>query len=106
MSTLFRRYEILLPLRFNDGQPVPDVLIAEALLELERQFGAVSSESQVIRGQWRHEGQTYRDELMRVFTDVVDTAENRQFFRDFKERLKTRFQQRDIWMTTQPIDVM
>ena len=30
-----RRYEILLPLRFNDGQAVPDALIADTLLELE-----------------------------------------------------------------------
>ncbi len=26
MSEAFRRFEILLPLRFNDGQPVPDEL--------------------------------------------------------------------------------
>ena len=29
MSRSLRRYEILLPLRFNDGQPVPDDLIAD-----------------------------------------------------------------------------
>ncbi len=28
-----RRYEILLPLKFNDGQPVPDSLIRATLLE-------------------------------------------------------------------------
>jgi hypothetical protein len=39
MSRSLRRYEILLPLRFNDGQPVPDDLIADALLELEKRFG-------------------------------------------------------------------
>jgi hypothetical protein len=32
MSTLSRRFEILLPMRFNDGQPVPDELIADTLL--------------------------------------------------------------------------
>ena len=35
MSSTFRRFEILLPLRFNEGQPVPPELIAETLLELE-----------------------------------------------------------------------
>ena len=34
MSSSYRRYEILLPRRFNDGQAVPDELIAETLLEL------------------------------------------------------------------------
>lgn len=106
MSSSSRRYEILLPTRFNDGQPVSDELLAETLLELRQQFGAVSSETQVIRGFWEHQGQTYRDELVRVFVDVTDAPQNRQFFEDFKERLKTRFQQIDIWMTTYPIDVV
>ncbi len=50
MSVSFRRFEILLPRRFNDGQTVPDELIADTLLELEERFGAVSSETQSIRG--------------------------------------------------------
>jgi hypothetical protein len=32
--------------------------------------------------------------------DVADTDENRQFFLDLKERLKLRFRQIDIRMTT------
>ena len=44
MSETFRRLEILLPLRFNDGSPVPDELVADTLLELRQQFGAVSAE--------------------------------------------------------------
>jgi hypothetical protein len=55
MSSAFRRFEILLPLRFNDGSAVPDEIIADTLLELEQRFGAVSSETQTIRGLWRHE---------------------------------------------------
>jgi hypothetical protein len=96
MSRSLRRYEILLPLRFNDGQSVPDELVADTLLELEQQFGAVSTETQTIRGLWRHEDQSFPDDLVRVFVDVTDEAEHRRFFLDFKERLKTRFQQIDI----------
>ena len=106
MSTSSRRYEILLPVRFNDGQPVPDDLLADTLLELRQQFGAVSSETQIIRGLWQHEGQSYRDDLVRVFVDAPDVPESRQFFLDLKERLKARFQQLDIWMTTYPIEVL
>jgi hypothetical protein len=36
MSSSQRRYEILLPLRFNDGQAVPDDLIAETLLDMRK----------------------------------------------------------------------
>ena len=106
MSISFRRYEILIPLRFNDGQPVPEVLIAETLLELRQRFGAISSETQVIRGQWEAEGQVYRDEHCRVFVDVEDSPANRQFFLQLKQQLKQRFQQIDIWMTSHPVDVL
>lgn len=106
MSTTLRRYELLLPLRFNDGQPVPDSLIADTLVELEQQFGAVSSETQIIRGQWQHQGQSYRDELVRLFVDVPDTAESREFFIAYKNQLKGRFRQVDVWMTTYPVEVI
>jgi hypothetical protein len=96
----------MLPLRFNDGNPVPDELIADTHLELEQRFGAVSCETQTIQGRWSHQGQSYRDDLVRVFVDVEDTAENRQFFLDFKERLKVRFGQLDIWITTHPLEIL
>jgi hypothetical protein len=44
--------------------------------------------------------------LARVFVDVEDTAQNRQFFVQFKDRLKDRFQRKDIWLTTYPIEVI
>jgi hypothetical protein len=106
MSTTLRRYEILLPLRFNDGEPVPDSLIADTLVELEQPFWAVSSETQIIQGQWRHQGQRYRDELVRVFVDVADSVESRAFFVDYKDKLKSRFQQHEIWMTSYLIEVI
>lgn len=49
---------------------------------------------------------TYRDSLARVFVDVPDTPENRGFFIRFKERLKERFQQLEIWLTTFPIELI
>jgi hypothetical protein len=106
MSSSLRRFEILLPLRFNDGQAVPDSLIADCLLEVRQQFGAVSSETQTIHGIWSHQGQIYRDELLRIFVDVPDTPESRRFFTDYKDRLKTRLKQIDIWMTTYPIELI
>lgn len=101
-----RRYEILLPRRLNDGSPVSAAMVGAALASLRERFGAVSAESQRIRGEWEHEGQVYRNELVRVFVDVPDTAEHREWFVEFKERLKRDFQQVDIWITTHPIDVL
>ena len=58
------------------------------------------------RGYWRHEGEAYRDELVRIYLDVPDTPTNRDFFAQFKEQLKTRFNQIEIWMTTYSLEVM
>ncbi|MBE7500782.1 MAG: hypothetical protein HS113_10835 [Verrucomicrobiales bacterium] len=106
MSASHRRYEILIPLSFNDGTPVPEGLAADTLLELRRRFGAVSAETQTILGQWEQAGEVYRDEHLRLFVDVPDSAENREFFLQFKERLTSRFQQLDIWLTIHPLDVL
>lgn len=106
MRRVLRRFEVLLPTRFNDGQPVPDELIGETLAEVRATFHAASSDTQLTRGSWEHEGKTYWDELVRVFVDVPDTQENLQFFVEFKEKLKARFQQLDIWITSYPVEVI
>ena len=93
-------------MRFNDGNPIPEEVIGQTLAELQERFGAVSSETQTIRGLWEHGGRAYRDELVRIFVDVPDTPESRDFFPAFKERMKLRFQQFGIWITTYRIDVI
>jgi hypothetical protein len=106
MSSGFRRYEILLPVQFNDGTNVPDELVGEVLISLRQRFGATSSETQTIHGQWEQAGQIYFDDLLRVFVDVPDTPESLAFFRSFKLLLKDRFKQLDIWITSHPVDVI
>ena len=103
MSAL-RRYEILLPLLFNNGEPVPEELIGQTLLELRQQFHGISSESQVIHGYWEHEGRLYRDDLVRVFVDAEDNEESRRFFVRWKEALKIRFGQVEVWITAHPVE--
>jgi hypothetical protein len=39
MPSAYRRYEFLLPLKFNDGTPVPDEFIGTTLIELRTRFG-------------------------------------------------------------------
>lgn len=43
---------------------------------------------------------------MQVFVDVPDLPETREFFVAYKEQLKVRFRQLDIWMTTYPLEVL
>jgi hypothetical protein len=60
MSTTWRRFEVLLPLNFNDGRDVPDELLAEAVIEVRVRFGAVKYESQRVEGHWQQEGTWYK----------------------------------------------
>ena len=106
MTRPLRRFEVLLPLKFNDGRQIPDELIADTIFELFDQFGAVSSETQTIRGQWGYAAEVYRDELVRLFVDADDSEANIEFFVDFKERLKQRFDQIDIWIVTYLIEII
>jgi hypothetical protein len=106
MSISYRRYEILPPRRFNDGEAIPGRQLTEAILELRERFGGVSCDTQIVRGEWEQGGDVYRDELLRGFVDVEDTAENRDFFRAFRDRLKTRFRQVAVWMTRHVIEVL
>jgi hypothetical protein len=40
MSSKWRRFEVLLPLQFNDGREIPAEWLAEAVLEVVDHFGA------------------------------------------------------------------
>jgi hypothetical protein len=73
---------------------------------LRNRFGAVSFETNVIRGHWLHEGQSYQDDLVRIFVDVPDLPEHRAWFVEFKEQLKRDFKQLDIWIATFPVDIL
>ena len=50
MSSRLRRFEILLPLQFNDGREIPPEWLADAVLEIVEHFGAASYESQKVEG--------------------------------------------------------
>ncbi len=104
--SMLRRYELLVPLVFNDGTPVPEALPAQTFCELRAHFGAASWETQVVKGGWELSGIVYHDNLTRFFVDVPDAPEHRAFFKQFKQRLKQRFQQLEIWITSHPMDVI
>ena len=105
MSNSWRRFEVLLPLRFNDGREVPAEWLAEAVLEVVSRFGAASYETQKVEGHWRHGGVTYRDDLVRVVVDVPDMHENRSWVREFKDRWKARLEQLELWVVSYRIDI-
>jgi hypothetical protein len=82
--TKWRRFEVMLPLQFNDGRTVPEEWIGEAMSELTDHFGSASFETQRIEGQWSHGGVLYRDNLVRLFVDVPDTIKNRGWMKRYR----------------------
>ena len=105
MSSSWRRFEVLLPLRLNDGSDVPEALIGEAVFEIVDRFGAASYETQKVEGHWRYGGILYRDDLVRIVVDADDISKNRQWMKQFKSRWKRRLDQLDIWMVSYRIDI-
>ena len=86
--------------------PCPRPCWPKPFAELRSRFGTASWETQVVHGSWEHEGATFRDNLTRFFVDVPDLPEHRAFFKDFKQTLKQRFKQVDVWITSHLVDVI
>src|SRR5687768_1345858 len=105
MSSSWRRFEVLLPLQFNDGRDVPPEWLAEAVLEIVDHFNAASYETQKVEGHWRHGGVIYRDNLVRVVVVVPDKIKHRRWMHAFKDRWKARLEQLELWMVSYRIDV-
>ena len=105
MSSRWRRFEVLLPLQFNDGRDVPTEWLAEAVLEIVDHFGAASYETQKLEGHWRQGGVLYRDNLVRLVVDVADSPDSRKWMKQFKNRWQIRLEQHDLWMVSHPIEV-
>jgi hypothetical protein len=105
MSSKWRRFEVLLPLRFNDGRRVPGTWISDVILEVVDRFGAVSHETQIVEGHWKHEGILFQDNLVRIVVDVPDTAANRTWMKQFKSRWKKRLEQIELWMVSYRVEV-
>lgn len=105
MSNKWRRYEVLLPLQFNDGRAVPPDWVAEAVLEVVDRFGAAGYETQKVEGHWRHGGVLYRDDLARIVVDAPDLAKNRQWMKQFKNRWKKRLEQLELWVISYQIEL-
>lgn len=106
MIVPFVRYEILLPLKYNDGTPVESEKFEQVRKELLRQFEGLTINSGTIEGLWLYQGEMVEDELIRIIIDAEETIENERFFHEFKERLKEKFRQVEIWITVQPLKIL
>jgi len=103
-----RKYEIYLPLKYNDGRDIEPEKIKQIKEELIARFGAItaSSRSSPYQGTWKYGGVEYIDDIIKVEIVTSDDKLTKQFLKDFKKRLKESLQQVDILITTHGIQVI
>ena len=96
------RYDIYLPLKYNDGSDIEPEKFEEIQQQLIAVFGAmtVSSLSAPFQGIWRYGGVEFVDDIIRI---EIITNEELEFFKNFKRRLKRTLRQIDILITMQYI---
>ena len=103
-----RKYDVYLPLRYNNGKPVEPTKISNICDELAETFGAitVSPLSAPNQGRWKYGGVEYIDDIIKIEVVTTRDRQTKKFFIEFKERLKTSLRQIDILITTHGIQVI
>src|SRR5438067_12479225 len=86
-----KRFEILLPLNYNDGSLIEPEKFDRTAEELCDRFGGVTQDTVRITGTWKYVGTRYRDDLLRMRIDTDDPTAH-AFFHARKETWKDRFQ--------------
>jgi len=103
-----RRYEVLLPARFNDGREVVETCmrcVPDTVMQVVDRFGALTFDPRPSTGVWTAMGMRYDDELFRLVVDIPDTDDSRQWVAMFKEELLRRFDQIEIYVVSYAVDV-
>jgi hypothetical protein len=104
-----RRYDIYLPIQYNDGISIEEEKFVQVQRKLFRKFGGLTSIKREfpLRGMWGNETTVYEDEI--IILTVVDFSDNveetEQFITDYKEILKIRFEQEEIFITGQDLTI-
>ena len=92
------RFDIYLPLYYNNKQPIEKSNFVDVFNELSNLFGGCSSEENSLMGSWIDPKSNIRyDDENRVYHIICDkTLDNIQIISNYKEKIKYLFQQEEI----------
>jgi hypothetical protein len=101
-----KKYEIYIPVKYNDGKEIEPRKLERISERLMAVFGAVtvSPVSAPYRGIWRYGGVQFIDKIIRIEVITSEELSSRRFFKKFKHRLKRTLRQLDILITAQDIE--
>jgi hypothetical protein len=100
-----KKYEIYLPLKYNDGSEIEPEKFKQIREELIAVFGAltVSSQTAPYQGTWKYGGVDFIDDIIKIEIISGDDRKSARFFPRFKRRVKQLLRQIDILITEQDI---
>lgn len=100
-----KKYEMYLPLKYNDGGEIEAEKIKQIREELIAVFGAltVSSQAAPYQGRWKYGGVEFVDDVIKIEVITASDKKAERFFKRFKEHLKQFLNQIDILITVQDI---
>ena len=103
-----KKYEIYVPLKYNDGTEIEAEKIKQIRIELIAAFGAitVSSQSAPYQGTWKYGGVDFIDDIIKFEIIAGADKKTEAYFRRFKQRLKRLLKQIDILITAQNIRIL
>ena len=103
-----RRYEILIPLFHNDGSPQSIDVIDNIITDVQRWFGGITVDREVV-GEWANaDGEVVEDKLIRLTADAGNEAhrDSEGWLRLMKYDWKADLRQDDIWITFYDVTVI
>jgi hypothetical protein len=101
-----KEYDIFLPLRYNDGNPVELLKFRRVQERLLSKFPGLTFFPQPNQGYWKLGNVTYRDEIVIYRVLASNSRIARRFLRKFKEELKTEFVQEEILIVERDVDTL
>jgi hypothetical protein len=104
------RYEIYLPLTYNDGRDIEGAKFVDTEIELFARFHGLTAmqrdSATALRGLWEEAGRIFEDRII-VLTIYADAASDAyEFLKGYKERLKQRFEQLEILIAAHPLELL
>jgi len=98
------QYEIYLPLKYNNGEPIEEKKYNQTREDLLFKFGGltVMPPESPAEGYWRSEGIIYRDEI--IIYRILSIEDEDDYFIQLKKTLCNRFKQEEIFITKAPVD--
>jgi hypothetical protein len=107
MAKAARRYDVYLPLTFNNGAAIPDEHFDRVERTLLRRFGGVTAQQREFpfRGTWQGTTQRYLDEVIVMTALDFRRGGSSAFVASLKKDILRRFDQLEILITESTLHV-